>query len=679
MMRFLNKVFGISGIKKKLLIALISLAVLPFSVAGLYGVYYSVGVLEDTTLRHLEYELSSKAEDIEKFLKTVHRDALFLSQTVVMRDILDSKEIHGTKEFHHLRKRLEQVIFIISQTRPYYYQIRYIEENGREVVRVDSDGKTSTAISFDKLQDKGDRYYFKEAMKYPRWVCYVSPMDLNIERGEIELPHKPVVRVATTVFDSLGNKRGIVIINLYASYLIQQMQRMNIAKGGTTFLVNRDGFYLSRLNSQMSDSQSFNLGSTESLSKDFSQETVNKILSGTSGTIKNVSEIISYFPILTGDAISKEFWVLVIVYPKKAIFASVLKLEIVYVTIGLIALCVAFIIGLWMARRFTKPIIELHQGVEWIASGDFEHTLNIKTGDEIEGLAAHFNGMTLKLKDFSDKTLHWNRFLQEEVTKRTRELEMEKNKLENIITEMQRLTEERMTMERQLFHADKLVSLGELSAGIAHEIGNPLAAIKTVIQAMDEETPFAEEQREYMKRILKEVDRLAAFLKTFSAFAHPSINQSARCRVDSVLKDVIFLVRNEAQKHNIEIDYMMRKDTPEVIIDSDQLKQIFINLILNAIQAMQDGGKIAVSIENLDGKGVKISVSDTGPGIPQEIIGKIFDPFFTTKPSGTGLGLAIVHRIINEHKGEIEVKSEVGKGTIFTVNLPVDNPPGDRF
>ncbi|MBI3752659.1 MAG: HAMP domain-containing protein [Deltaproteobacteria bacterium] len=452
-------------------------------------------------------------------------------------------------------------------------------------------------------------------------------MDLNIERGEIEFPHKPVVRIATPVFDSLGNKKGIVIINLYSSYLIQQMQRMNIAKGGVTFLANRDRFYLSNLNSQTIDSRLFNLGSTADLSKDYSNDVVNKILSGKHGTIKGERDIISYFPILTGDTISNEFWVLAIVYPKKAIFASVLKLE----------------------------------------NGDFEHTLNIRTGDEIEGLADHFNRMILRLKEYRETITNWNESLQEDIRKKT---------------------EERMAMERQLFHADKLVSLGELSAGIAHEIGNPLAAIKTVIQAMDEETPFVGEQRKYMKRILKEVDRLAAFLKTFSAFAHPSVNQSAKCRADWVLNDVIFLVRNEAQKHNIEIGCTMHKDTPEVVMDADQLKQIFINLILNAIQAMQEGGKIFVSMENLDGKvnplgtdfksvpsgaGVKISVSDTGPGIPQEIIAKIFDPFFTTKPSGTGLGLSIVHRIIKEHNGEIEVRSEVGRGTTFDVVLPINS------
>lgn len=763
----LHSIFGKSfGIKSKFTSILLVMAFIPLFVAGIYGIHHSTEALQDTTLAHLEFELSSKADDIEKFLRSIHRDAMFLSQTVVMKDILDARVPEGSGEFRRLRERLERVAHIISQTRPYYYQVRYINEKGHEVVRVDSDGSKSELVPFDKLQYKGDRYYFKEAMKYPADTCYVSPMDLNVEMGKVEEPPRLVVRVATPVFDGKGGKRGIIIINLYASHLIEQMQKLNIAKGGTTFLVNREGYYLSHPNTQKVD-VSFNVGLTQRLSGDYSINMVEKILSGRQGTIKGASDIISYHPILTGDSVAKDYWVLALIYPKKAIFNSISKLRMVFYAIGLFAVLAATVVGIWMGRRFTRPIVELHKGVEWIAEGDFDHRLDIRTGDEIESLAHRFNSMTEKLKESRDRLQNWNESLQEEVRKRTRELEIERNKLESIlmcasegivvaneedrviimnpaaeailgvrkddmlgkgimqchrdqekikavlngentisprvvtaslgskqleisvavmgsgkerlgsmmvmrdITERQRLTEERMDMEKQLFLADKLVSIGELSAGIAHEIGNPLAAIKTVIQSMDEVAPFIGEQKGYMERILTEINRLNHFIKTFSAFAHPRVNTSGRCDVTQVLNDVIFLVKNEAIKHSIIIENAEDEGMPEAVIDQDQLKQVFINLLINAIQAMPDGGKIRIRTSRADGNGIKVSISDTGPGIPKEDAERVFDPFFTTKPNGTGLGLSIVQRIIKEHNGDIRVRSEVGKGTTFDLILPV--------
>ena len=357
---------------------------------------------------------------------------MFLSQTVVMKDILDAVVPEGSREFRRLRERLERVAHIISQTRPYYYQVRYINEKGREVVRVDSDGDKAYIVPFEKLQYKGDRYYFTEAMKYPAETCYVSPMDLNVEMGQVESPHRPVVRVATPVFDSKGRKRGVVVINLYASHLIQQMQLLSIAKGGVTFLVNREGLYLSHLNGQKLEG-GFNVGLTNTLNKDYSTDVVKKIISGRPGTFKTDSEIISYHPINVGDAISKEFWVLALIYPKKAIFTSISNLRMIFYAIGLFAVLSATVVGIWMGRKFTRPIVELHKGVEWITDGDFDHRLDIRTGDEIEALAHRFNSMTGKLKESRDRLQNWNESLQEEVRKRTRELEIERNKLESIL------------------------------------------------------------------------------------------------------------------------------------------------------------------------------------------------------------------------------------------------------
>lgn len=758
------------GIKSKLIITLITVALIPLSVAGIYGVYYSTKALEDNILQNFEYELSSKSGDIEKFLKTMHTDVIFLSRTEEMRDIADSEEPKYSNKFHQLRERLAQVAGIISQTRPYYYQVRYIDEKGYEIVRVDSDGERITDVPFDKLQYKGDRYYFTDSMKYPEGEGYVSPMDLNIEWGKVEIPHKPVLRVATPVFNSSGKKRGVIIINLYASHLIQQIQRLNIAKGGTTFLVNKDGYYLSHFNSVELNDLSFTLASADSMGKYYTADVVNNILSGKTGTIKGVTEVISYSPIFTGDNISKEYWILGIVYPKEAIFASLFNLKAVYIVIGFFTVIAASVSGILIAKRVTKPILELHQGVTSIAGGNLEHRIEIKTGDEIEVFAHRFNDMVDEIRKSREKMVNWNEELREEVEIRTRELKIEKNKLENIlmcagegiivadeedniiivnpaaekilgrdrdeilgknifgchrnpekvrglirgndgivpsvtvtsdsrqleisvatinsggqrfgsmmvirdVTERQHLMEERMAMERQLLHADKLASVGELSAGIAHEIGNPLAAIKTVIQAMEDESPLKGEQSKYMQRILKEVDRLALFIRTFSAFANPAVSLSSRCRVDQALNDVVFLIRNEAVKHNIAIEIDDNKDNPEVLIGADQLKQVFINLFVNAIQAMPDGGTIKVG-QRLKSdimqkhEFVIVSFSDTGSGIPHDNIERIFDPFFTTKPAGTGLGLSIVQRIIKEHNGDIRVKSHAGKGTTFEVLLP---------
>ncbi|MBI5683094.1 MAG: HAMP domain-containing protein [Deltaproteobacteria bacterium] len=758
----------LKGIKAKFVTALLIFAVVPLLIAGTYGVYYSVNVLEDTTLHHLEYELSSKAEDIEKFLRSVHMDTLFLSKSIALKKLIDLNKSEGNNAFEHLRKRVEDEFMAFSKTHPYYYQIRYINEKGYEIIRVDYQKNISTAIPAGDLQYKGNRYYVAEAMKYSIDKCYVSQMDLNIERGVVEVPYKPVVRFATPVFDSLGRKKGIVIINLYASYLIQQMQSLNITKGGTTFLVDIEGLYISHLNSQRLEGESFNPGSIEDFKKGYSGSVVQSILSGNKGTMKTGKDIISYAPIFAGDNTSHRYWMLALVYPKGIIFAAISRLEVIFIIIGFVAVSFALVIGLLMAKRLTEPILKLHQGVEWIAEGDFEHRLDIKTGDEIEELSDRFNEMGEGLKASRQRMEKWNEELKREVEKRTNELEIEKSKLENIlicategivvadeedkiiilnpaaesilgvkgssmlgkdifnchknpekvrdvlgkrggiypsvmttsidskllevgvsvingdggkkvasmmvirdITERHKLLEDRMTMERQLFQADKLVSLGELSAGIAHEIGNPLAAIKTVIQAMDEDSPFKGAQRKYMKRILKEVDRLALFLKTFSAFANPGVRRSANCRIDHVLNDVIFLIKNEAVKRDVRIISKLDKSIPDVMMDSAHLKQIFMNLFLNAVQAMEHGGNISVSAIHQNPSSVKVFVSDNGPGIPEENINKIFDPFFTTKPTGTGLGLSIIHRIIKEHSGDIKVTSHFGNGTTFEITLPV--------
>ena len=239
-------------------------------------------------------------------------------------------------------------------------------------------------------------------------------------------------------------------------------------------------------------------------------------------------------------------------------------------------------------------------------------------------------------------------------------------------------------IQEEILRMDRLVSLGKLASDIAHELRNPLAGIKTTAQALSEEMSKDDSKREYLSRITKEIDRLNELLKTFFSFAKPQKLNLVYCHIKDIINEIIpFLIKEIADKgiHFIE-NY--HPQLPKIKVDKTQMHQAFLNLFLNAIQAMPDGGElktevtpiVSTSLIGREQNLIKISISDTGKGIPPNILHKIFDPFFTTKPKGIGLGLSITYQIVKKHGGTIKVESELGKGTSFIINLPemLENP-----
>lgn len=232
-------------------------------------------------------------------------------------------------------------------------------------------------------------------------------------------------------------------------------------------------------------------------------------------------------------------------------------------------------------------------------------------------------------------------------------------------------------IQEEILKMDRLISLGKLASGIAHEIRNPLAGIKTTAQALGEELSADDPKREYLTRITKEIDRLNEILKTFFSFAKPQTLHLVPCHLKEIINAIIpFLIKEIADK-GIRFTEVYHPQLPKISADKIQMHQAFLNLFLNAIQAMPDGGELKISAEHLlipspdDSKQsvVKVTVSDTGKGIPPHILPKVFDPFFTTKPKGIGLGLSITYQIIKKHGGTIKVDSRLGKGTAFIINL----------
>jgi PAS domain S-box-containing protein len=230
---------------------------------------------------------------------------------------------------------------------------------------------------------------------------------------------------------------------------------------------------------------------------------------------------------------------------------------------------------------------------------------------------------------------------------------------------------EKKKIEEELFRATKHASVGRLAAGVAHEIGNPLASISSLVQELQTEDVSAF-TRDSLTTINQHVHRIARIVRSLGDFARLYPRQKVPTSLKEILENTLNLVRYDKNFRKIEIHTDVR-DTPALKIDPDQIQQVFLNLILNARDAMPEGGKLDISIQQRDGN-VEMQFSDTGHGIDPDVRDKVFDPFFSTKgpTKGTGLGLSICYSIIKDHGGTIEIDSEKDKGTRFTIRIPVE-------
>jgi signal transduction histidine kinase len=260
-----------------------------------------------------------------------------------------------------------------------------------------------------------------------------------------------------------------------------------------------------------------------------------------------------------------------------------------------------------------------------------------------------------------------------------RGLEIQAETLAQSHRDLQEQTRLLLEKETQLRRADRLSALGQLSAGLAHEIRNPLGAIKGAVEILQEDFPTGHPKAEFYAILLKEVERLNDVLINFLSFARPVMPHLAPLDVRTVLTALEGLTSGQARAHRVQIFTSFHQGPSRVMADETLLKQAFLNIMLNAVEAMPAGGDLAIStrLSPASATGdrpewVEVVFDDTGPGIREEDLGRIFDPFFTTKKDGTGLGLAITHRIIENHHGTIRVTSQRDKGTTFVVTLPLE-------
>ncbi len=328
---------------------------------------------------------------------------------------------------------------------------------------------------------------------------------------------------------------------------------------------------------------------------------------------------------------------------------------------SIIAIVCVFVLLAMLAfstTRITNPLHKMVLATQQIAKGDLSHKLNITSKDEIGALADSFNQMTKELKTANEKLIEWGKTLEKKVKERTKEL-----------TEMQ----------SHLIQSEKLASLGKLAAGIAHEINNPLGGIliysHLTLEDMEKDNP----QYENLKKIVKETTRCKDIVKGLLEFARPRDPEMILTDINETVEKSLSIMERQALFQNISLRKKYTDDLPKIVADAAQLQQVFMNIIINAAEAMDGIGTLSIET-SLGGNGESIDVefTDTGHGIREEDKKRLFEPFFTTKQvgKGTGLGLAISYGIIRKHRGTIKVKSQEGKGSTFTVMLPVKEETG---
>lgn len=366
--------------------------------------------------------------------------------------------------------------------------------------------------------------------------------------------------------------------------------------------------------------------------------------------------------------------------------------KVILITIAFDALVLIIFGSFLLSRILVKPIKDLVRLTQNISEGDFSQEIEVTSKNEIGQLIGSFNRMIERLKENQES-------------------------LENYLESLESANKQLKQAQEELIRTEKLASIGRFAAGVAHEVGNPLGAILGYTSILQKERMDHEESKDYLKRIEKEIERINRIVRELLDFARPSKFEIREIEINKVIESTLSLLSYQKNFKNIEAQLDLEPNLPMIKGDESQLSQVFINIILNAIDAMPNGGVLTIRtgthlVENLDtgrlqriyprrrksdpmesdyyhmrkadplavlfkkfsegDRLVQIRISDTGIGIKKEDLENIFDPFYTTKApdKGTGLGLSISLRIVESLGGEIKVESEVGKGTTFEVYFP---------
>jgi len=622
-----------------------SIAALASLIVGTLIVNGSADIVYQDALNRLKYETNLKSIKLISDIKNLSSDAQYLVGTPPIQGIPRAINNGGIDPFDNSslktwQKRLATIFTELIRAKPNYLQIRYIgiSDNGKELIRVDRKGNFIKTISRKSLQEKGNTNYFKNAIKINSGEVYLSDISLNREYNKISEPHTPVIRAATPIYFE-EQLFGILVINMAFSEIFNDFV-INTPRELIPYVTNEKGYFLAHPNRAMT--YGFDLNNNNKIQKiypDFKLNSSNDIRDK-EFTIASNGDVVHVVKAHYDPTQVKRFFAVMLATNNENLQAKSDQLRVKsFIIMGILVL-VSLIVAAVLASRLMQPLKLISIASEDLANGRHASELPLEAGGEIGELARSFNDMRHQLED------------------KEREL---------------------LISQSHVHHANKMASLGEMAAGMAHEINSPIQAINLVAQRVQRQLKknmSKEDINTSMQKITGSVAKISEIIDSLRNVSRTSTEDKfLNTKLNDIINDVLHITEERFKVNNIHFETNYHEISENMIIQCQrlQISQVLINLVNNAFDAINDQQNKWIKIDIIKiAEKIQIAISNSGPIIPDNIAEKIFEPMFTTKDvgKGTGLGLSISRDIVLQHNGLFFI-DKTSENTTFIVELPV--------
>ncbi len=619
-------------LRTKLTLGFLVVTLLPATIIGSYAIRISSDALRERELNHQIERLKTLKYQIETFLASAQSDLIFLSHSQPLSDYLTKRsQTPDSLSVELARQAVEQEFLAFSQSRKIYYQVRYLDETGQEIVRIDADGQSQFwKIDLTKLQNKADRYYFTNTMRLPDQELFVSSLDLNQEGGRIEVPYRPVLRYAINVYYPDKRKAGIAIANIDAKQFLQYM--------GETWLIDAEGYYLAHPQANKCWGSQRDLKTGASLTQDYSELAI-EILGLSEGNL-HTNDVTLFFQRITVPGLG--YWTLVRQQPTTDLLNSVITFQITFGIILLIALLLALAISLLFTHSITHPIESLTTFVKQVQSGERHLRMVDDRKDEIGQLEKGLNAM-LNAINSSEEALQ--KAKQDSETANVAKSRFLANMSHELRTPLNAIIGYGEMLQEEIAELGQPEMSGDMAK--IHQAGKHLLGI--INDILD------------ISKI--EAGRMELYLETFF--------------LPNMVNDIAHTIQPLLMKNKNTLEVHLAAEVGEMHADLTKVRQIILNLLSNACKFSLAGDTVVLEVAlSTNANEILFRVRDRGIGMSSEQRQCVFEIFkqadasSTRKYGGMGLGLAITKYFVDMMGGHIDIDSELGSGSTFTVYLP---------